>query len=50
LASNEQYKRCYLYTSSLTGDYYIIGYYSEVSKRFIAQKKVRTGKVERYFV
>jgi type II secretory pathway pseudopilin PulG len=36
--------RCYLYTSSVNGDRYSLGYYSEVQQRFVIVTKFRTNK------
>jgi len=37
--------RCYLYTSSVTGDRYSIGYYSETLSKFVIFTRFRTEKI-----
>lgn len=36
--------RCYLYTSSVNGDKYSLGYYSEVEQKFVIVTKFRTDR------
>lgn len=41
--SLEKYSRCYLYTSSSSGDSFSLAYYSEVKKGFIIHNEVRNN-------
>lgn len=40
-----QYKFCYLYTSSTSGDYFQLGYFSESRNAFVVYSKFRGGKL-----
>lgn len=40
------YKYCYLYTSSVTGDSFRIAYYSEAKKSFVIYEKFRDGDLK----